>query len=89
MFSLSQKESLCIDLSSVTKVEKWKITVNIIQLLLIKKKIFLFQQYFFIFANIYQNDKKIIAKCFVNCEIITNFILSILIKTLNLNKKKS
>ena len=88
MFSLSQKEPLCVNLPSVTKVEKWETKINIIQLLLIKKKRKLFHQYLFIFANIYQDDKKIIAKCFVNCEIITNFISQILIKTLNLNEKK-
>ena len=87
MFSLPQEKSLCVDLFSVIKIEKWKTTVNVIQLLLIKKKK-LFRQHLFISANIHQNDKKIIAKCFVNCKIITKFILQILIKTLNLNQKK-
>ena len=64
-------------------------TVNIIQLLSIKKKKELFRQHLFISADIHQDNKKIITKYFVNCEMITNFISQMLIKTLNLNKKKS
>ena len=88
MFSLSQKKSLCVNLSSITKVEKWKMTINIAQLLSIKKKKRLFHQHLFISADIHQDDKKIIAKYFVNCGMITNFISQMLIKTLNLNEKK-
>ena len=51
-----------------------------------KQKIF-FQQYMILSTDVYHNDQKIITKCYINCEMIANFLSQMLIQTLNLNKK--